>query len=265
MVTAVGCYIYLSVEVAKPGSRFEFDLQVAYDAELEGRPEDQARIVQLTTPTWTLLHPGRVLVDPPGSRWQIRRNYNLFAILANVRNGPGPYSACAQLESFPLRGKPTDMSAALQIHATDPSSFGYLGEHSFSYLSLADIDQFDWTKQAACVGYLPVSRQAYAYDRDRLLTFYEWHAIGRNAPGLVHQHTDNQHVLEIAEALELRLDRPKIAEAYKPNMARVRITWSQSYAEIAKDFLQFCERRLRPLADQARSPHAVRIVFGFDS
>lgn len=91
------------------------------------------------------------------------RNYDAFAILANVRNGSG-FAGCDTGDGFiPIsapRGLPGDMSSELRRIADDSYSedrdrvdrldalYGatYLGDHSHSWLSLRELLNNDWTR-----------------------------------------------------------------------------------------------------------------------
>ncbi len=67
------------------------------------------------------------------------RNYNLFGVLADVRNGTWgePVTPISQ-----PRGFPADMVDPLPEDGDDAYR---LGDHSYSWLSLAEIDAYDWT------------------------------------------------------------------------------------------------------------------------
>lgn len=75
------------------------------------------------------------------------RNYNLFAILANVRNGRG-FAGCYTGSGFrPMcepRGLPEDVTLLVR-HASD--RYGVDG-HSHSWLLLSELLEFDWDGQS---------------------------------------------------------------------------------------------------------------------
>ena len=82
------------------------------------------------------------------------RNYNLFAILANVRNGVG-FGGCITGETLNYislpKGYPDDM---------DERSEEFLSyEHSGSWLTLKEIFDFNWLQEHRRAGY--VSEDAY--------------------------------------------------------------------------------------------------------
>ena len=91
-------------------------------------------------------------------RWQTvavgidgdRRSYNTFAMLADVRNGYG-FAGCRTSTGFPViheqRGLPEDLKTnednGLLINKTDLDEEPmYLGDHSFSWCTLAELRFF---------------------------------------------------------------------------------------------------------------------------
>ena len=77
------------------------------------------------------------------------RNYNLFAILADVRNGIG-FAGIDTGEGFiPIsapKGLPDDVTAEVKQWS---DGWGVDG-HSHSFLTLAEIFEFDWTRTTKC-------------------------------------------------------------------------------------------------------------------
>jgi hypothetical protein len=93
-------------------------------------------------------------VDEDGYEWNPEftdqpyqsRNYDLFAILANVRNGSG-FAGCDTGDGFkPIampRGIPRDVSVEARIEL---EKYGVDG-HSHSYFTLAELLDYDWEGQ----------------------------------------------------------------------------------------------------------------------
>lgn len=84
------------------------------------------------------------------------RNYNLFGILANVRNGSG-FAGTDTGDGFvPIsepRGLPGDLSDAYKLmnrsdweNAPKESPYGWFGDHSHSYLDISDMLAYDWDR-----------------------------------------------------------------------------------------------------------------------
>jgi hypothetical protein len=79
------------------------------------------------------------------TRWFHDRNYELFAILADVRNSEGDERLQPIVDP---RGLPADVSDAV---GTSSEEWGIDG-HSHSYLTVAEILAFDWDQMATLSG-----------------------------------------------------------------------------------------------------------------
>jgi hypothetical protein len=94
------------------------------------------------------------------ARLDIDRDYDLFAILANVRNGRG-FGSIKTGEGFDSisdgRGLPDDIS-------TGARDTGCTGDHSETWCSLAEILAFDWTRSTTCCGVVS-AKEFEAWDR----------------------------------------------------------------------------------------------------
>jgi hypothetical protein len=125
------------------------------------------------------------------------RNYDLFAMLADVRNGTG-FAGVDTGDGFvPLadpRGLPTDTS----IRDTDTSDvdedYVWLGDHSFSYCTLAEALSYDYdrtTKHRKMVSRGEMERMIVGHrldqdGRDNGQTYYttlEWEETYRKSAG----------------------------------------------------------------------------------
>lgn len=71
--------------------------------------------------------------------WYDTRNYTVFAILANVRNG-GRFKFISD-----PRGIPEDMKG--QVDDRDSYLGFWLGEHSHSFVSLRELMNVDWSEE----------------------------------------------------------------------------------------------------------------------
>ena len=97
--------------------------------------------------------------DKPESRWNKPytdhpyddRNYDLFAILANVRNGHG-FAGCRTSNGFnPIaepKGLPNDVTPEVQDELRDWDG------HSYSWFSLKELKEYDWEQMVTHVGVL---------------------------------------------------------------------------------------------------------------
>ena len=97
--------------------------------------------------------------NKPESRWNKPytdhpyddRNYDLFAILANVRNGHG-FAGCRTSNGFnPIaepKGLPNDVTPEVQDELRDWDG------HSYSWFSLKELKEYDWEQMVTHVGVL---------------------------------------------------------------------------------------------------------------
>src|SRR5262249_46209472 len=87
------------------------------------------------------------------NRFYSDRNYNLFGILANVRNGSG-FAGCDTGDGFvPIsepRGIPDDVSKEVKAEADRWDGDG----HSHSWLTVTELMAYDWTQTTKLRGYV---------------------------------------------------------------------------------------------------------------
>lgn len=204
------------------------------------------------------------------------RNYDVFAILANVRNGSG-FAGTDTGDGFvpvsPPRGLPGDLSEEvlerLRVLGQDANGDylpdpvddvydelektreGYwsLGEHSFSWLTLKEIlVDYDWKRSTRKRGV--VSLEEYRVFKQK--GHPESWSGGVTGSSIVHVTESEMRLIDRGD---LVLDEGK--KAY------CTVGWEATYRERAEGFLEVMEelRQLAPEGDLSR----VRIVFGFDS
>lgn len=207
-------------------------------------------------------------------RYEMNRDYQLFAVLAGVRNGVG-FAGCVTGQVVtPIsepRGYPEDfISCGLIDHEdveegndanelvkdrhpathkmVDPRRQKYsksesvrsiwMGDHSFSWLSGAQM--LAWHEKAPTVVAVGViEREAYkAWDKEAEPKSY---CGGVSGGGVV------------------VIDEPQVGKPGEPkNWTHVRVTWERSL----KDSLAYFFDEVRRLSDE---PGEIRFVFGFDS
>lgn len=206
------------------------------------------------------------------------RSYDTFAILADVRNGSG-FAGVRTGDGFvPIsepRGLPSDMSPELAAHLAEGI------EHTPSWLTLADIQQYDWTQTTRKSGIVDLSELARWKQRGRP----EMWSGGIGGPGIgivdatdavpviedalsacsviAHgqsraaswwdlYHSEENVVIDVTALLQRRFgfQRPHFL-----------VTWKVSYADAASEFLWKVVPRLWRLGE----PENVRLVFYFDS
>ena len=174
------------------------------------------------------------------------RVYDVFAILADVRNGRG----CAGIKTgdgwpsiAPARGIPDD--AGLSENDSD------LGDHSFSWVTLRELLDFDWcgirTTQCGVLSAAQYDEWATRYGDGG------WEA--RRAPSEYSGAISGPDVITVLEA--------EYVEGAIPAPMRVYIlaSWPARAIEACSDFYECALPWLTALG----APDDVRLVFGFDS
>jgi hypothetical protein len=154
------------------------------------------------------------------------RNYSLYAILADVRNGTAYYTSDINDRFVPIdmpRGLPEDVSPEIRAKSTK-----WVYGHSHSHLTVAELIGYNW-------------QQTIKYHRSRPLS---WHGIGICGP----------EMKEIIKGKEWTWVRAK---------EEFPIEWSQTYYESCPDFVDKTIPRLKELSEG--NYEDVRIVFWFDA
>lgn len=173
------------------------------------------------------------------------RNYDLFAILADVRNGRG-FAGTKTGEGFsPIsepKGLPDDASDYVNEEAERWEGDG----HSHSFFNVAELLAYDWDQVTMKQGY--VDLEDYLAVRENGGYPASWCAdcSGRDIVKIDENNFDKE------AALKLKNEGKDVHVLYR---------WSISYREPAKTFLETTIPVLQSLGD----PDDVRIVFWFDN
>lgn len=172
------------------------------------------------------------------------RNYTVFAVLADVRNDGEVEPICEP------RGLPTDMCLAaprINEDGDDEESYEF-GDHSFSWLTVAEVLAYPWDQDQRDEGWVDAEQ------------FAEWEARGgignpkgwcASVGGGGVSHVSNGE-------MRRRIKSPHPWERW--DSPYTLIQWTVRTSEYAKHFLAFVDS-LAPLGE----PSDVRLVFGFDS
>jgi hypothetical protein len=230
------------------------------------------------------------------------RNYDTFAILANVRNGRG-FAGCVTGQGFEFisepRGLPEDMDPelaradegygggddwynAMKKFASHISQGGkvedfnapvpvcneqWLGDHSHSYLTLDEIEKFNWdqtTGQAGVVAFEEFERW--------LNKGGKVDGSGTVSPEVYSGGCWGRDIVTISAGLAIeRLERlkskiPLLNDDYAGKKIYVEVWWRETYKEATEHFWNTTMPILREIAAWGgRGAKNVRIVFGFDS
>ncbi len=176
------------------------------------------------------------------------RNYRLFGILADVRNGSG-FAGSDTGDAWPTiaaeRGWPTDMLPIVKPDDYEADDHEYLGDHSFTWVRLAELETFPWDDiRRDLRGF--VTPAAYAKLKDQGIHPSEW-SSGISGPKIV-CYTEDQW-----EAMNRTA--PKDVDAH------IKASWSKTAREATNDWIGEVAPRLREIS-QGRD---LRLIIGFDS
>ncbi len=204
--------------------------------------------------------------EPPrervASEYYGDRNYNLFAILADVRNGRG-FAGLVTGEGFkPIstpKGLPEDASAKVKAESDAWNGDG----HSHSWHTLSDLLAYDWTQWTGLSGFVHAD-QYWAWSRYRKgqglgpeeycgdAWGNEVRKVSNDEMGALVSSVAAKHTnyINIKAALEKEL-----------NSVYTRVDWRVPYYRCAGSFWGETIPRLLRLG----APDDVRIVFWFDN
>ncbi len=201
------------------------------------------------------------------------RNYSLFGMLADVRNGSG-FAGCDLGDGFiPIaepRGIPGDASAEVK------AEWERGGDHTPTHLTLSELLKYNWCMTTKQRGTLSIEEYIkyiyswkYRHDEDKCPDSYSGGCSGGNVVHMDREKIDNiisaidvkdirhhekaDHVIK-----EIQKGLPKGKSIY------LRIEWEAPYYLAAGDFLN---RTLPKLLTLSKSPtfDDVRVVFWFDN
>lgn len=193
-------------------------------------------------------------------RWYWGRNYDLFAVLADVRNGYG-FAGIQTLDTCwpsiaPNRGIPDDMAPIMDndhTYSRDGVEV-WLGDHSHTWMTWDEVRAYPWTETGRhYVGV--VTLDAYLRRRGGGEAYQGW-AGGITGPGIVTLERD------AAEAL---LAGPGIVHD-EGTRVHVRDRWPVTAAQACGEWHGTIMPAFeRYLSEQFLAPTDLRLVMGFDS
>lgn len=174
------------------------------------------------------------------------RNYDLFAMLADVRNGSG-FAGCPTGDGFNIisdpKGLPKDVSAGVKKHA---KAWGEDG-HSHSWHTLKDLLEWNWDQVTVHQGF--VTLEEYKTFKEEGFPHAWCGGVGGG----------NTKVISNAE-MDALLDGTKKAD--KGSSYYTSIRWEESYRGAAGDWWF---KETLPALKRLGKPEDVRIVFWFDN
>jgi hypothetical protein len=209
------------------------------------------------------------------------RNYDMFAMLADVRNGSG-FAGIETSSGFKVIAEPRDLPDDLSEGAQgaqklkwDDDGHLYLGDHSFSWLTLREVLTFDYDQVTCHTGVLtPEAFMALEYKRgyykpeyhDEMPAPESWSGAVSGG-GIITLKADEAR--ERLQHIGLNSKNHKDRDAAIAHLSRknewgheqtyIRDYWETRYMHSAQHFLAGCVKYVKHGLDD------VRLVFGFDS
>ncbi len=207
------------------------------------------------------------------------RNYDLFAILANVRNGYG-FAGVDTGEGYKPMSEPKDLPEDVSEYIAEYSAQWGMDGHSHSHHTLRELLEYDWTQETVKRGLTDLRSWVNWIEREKWLEPGEGPEsyCGGVGGGNIEQLTPaaarnilNQAKDEMAKTKGERLygdkwlDRvEEIFDRYYPNkQIYVQCEWGTPYYASCGHFWATTMPRLLHLADG--DIDSVRIVFWFDN
>jgi len=224
-----------------------------------------------------------VVGDDGQRRWPAvyhDRNYDIFAILANVRNGRG-FAGIQTGEEFNFisepKGLPDDLCSEYRHshgcetnedgEPADGSPYLCFGDHSFSFLTLRELLSFDYDQ--IHVSYGVVDREEFDTFDDRRKFAEKYHGDSVNVQPQSWCGSVSGPTVAVLEETEYRAVKENDQFGEGINY-QVRTAWQLTYAHVMRRFFEVVVCPM--LSDAVRRGIPIekaldqyRIVFGFDS
>ena len=193
---------------------------------------------------WSPMPQPLALLNSFGSDIDYRdRNYDLFGILANVRNGIG-FAGAKTSEGFvpisPPKGIPYDATEAYKASVKQWNGDG----HSHSFLTVQELLDYDWNQTTKKEGY--VTQQGWDHHRSGMEIHSYW----------------TERITGLTIISNKAMDRKK--EELPELISKEYVTylkWEVSYKRSAGFFTE----RTIPALQQLGDPENVRTLFFFDN
>jgi len=180
------------------------------------------------------------------------RNYDVFAMLGNVRNGRG-FAGCDTGDGFDFisdcRGYPEDFE--IDSGESDYHQGFWMGDHSHTWISLEELNAFDFSKTTVHRGVISLS------ERKRMLKFAD--RSPESWCGGVSGGGTRMVRLEVMDDMIQRGEDD--GDGLLSATVFAAIGWEETYATSAGRFYS----EFFPSLQKLGYPKDVRLVMGFDS
>lgn len=213
------------------------------DETSEWKQQSEWRIVDALFPDKFWLHHKNNDGSESRYAWSVEpyrgRNYTLFAVLADVRNGSG-FAGVDTGDPVPVIHDPRGVPEDSPLFTTYQDDWT-LGDHSFSWATVEELDAYDWTHAQVVRGV--VDGKTYAAMLSGEIDAPESWSGWISGDGIV------------------VYDRTTGGPLIDNEKAHYSVQWERPIADACDDFMEYTMPRLRMLGP----PDRVRIVYGFDS
>ncbi len=221
--------------------------------------DEELKEIQKTNPKYTLSdwQEKELQSEPPSSR-----NYDWFAVLADVRNGRG-FAGINTGAGFDVISEPKGVPEdACDEWKQSVENMG-CDMHSKSYLTLEEFDKFNWNQMTMKYGVIPLSE--YIELKDTGDSPNGWSG-GISGPNIITITVNDADKIIAGENVKLTgYDRALGIDVTKPASewkVYVGYEWPVLYSEWFKHNIEGTVEPLRKL----KKKHAdARLVFGFDN
>jgi hypothetical protein len=206
----------------------------------------------------------RKLSVPYGTGFYDGRNYDLFAILANVRNGYG-FAGCDTGDGFVPIAMPRGLPDGVTPVVKAESDYWDCDGHSHSWLTLAEILAYDWTQTTKQRGWVNGPE------------FEEWERLRKWDPepkshcggvsGGSIQHISSEEMARRVQVITESLGNGVPWCAVSDRLSQLlrdtycQVEWEIDYARCCQEFWWNTIPRLLRLGP----PEHTRLVFWFDN
>jgi len=210
---------------------------------------------------WELDEHAQELRVPYGSAFYDDRNYSLFSILANVRNGYGVAGIDTGNGYIPIsepRGLPNNISSLVQNESVSWGSDG----HSHSWFTLKELLDYDWTQTTIVRGVLS-TRQYVDWNRWSRKNGENPNGWSGGVSGGRTRNITGPEMEKLCEGMEKLWGKNLDEEIQKRGLDHTYASfhWGQHYYSMIGRFWSHAIPRLLRIGN----PEDVRIVFWFDN
>lgn len=187
-----------------------------------------------------------------GGRRYRTRHYDVFGMLADVRNGSGFAGVDTGNGFTPIATPPRGFPDGFTTDEDDHEGV-WMGDHSFSWVTLRELLDYTWEKTTEHRGYINVLSQFDTWDKERSCP-QSWCGM---ISGLSVRHLTHEE----ARALVRGDAKPEDGLHYT-----TQVSWTETYKESAGEFYsKFIPELVSEAQAMDVSADDVRLVFGFDS